>query len=164
MTTNTTRCAGCQSPVLHLQYLWLFLWYCSWNVFKYIYICIYLFPGSIMLSICLALERYITVCHPYFKLRRMQLQTSVCDKKREKAILQKQLINHLLKSRLLWIDKYVCRWSTKHYIVPVLLISVCYNFSRFYELSCVPYKCLFFWIVNKLNKMLHYKNSKFQLI
>ena len=98
------------------------------------------------------------------KLRRMQLQKSVCDKKREKAILQKQLINHLLKSRLLWIDKYVCRWSTKHYIVPVLLISVCYNFSRFYELSCVPYKCLFFWIVNKLNKMLHYKNSKFQLI
>ena len=47
----------------------------SWHdmcfLISILFIARYLIPGSIMLTICLALERYITVCHPYFKCRHM---------------------------------------------------------------------------------------------
>ena len=84
----------------------------------------------------------------------LQVQTHVSSKSTKcmRQPICKSSLYHLLKSTQLQlrIDKYVCRWSAKHYVVPVLLISVCYNFSRFYELEVWSYP-----ITGKANLLSH---------
>ena len=42
-----------------------------------------LYPGSIILTMCLALERFITVCHPFYKLNHGydHYKQNVCEQK-----------------------------------------------------------------------------------
>ena len=52
--------------------------------------------GSVYCTVAISLERYLTVCHPFY-----------------------------LASK---------RWSAKRYIIPIIVFSLLYNASRFFEL------------------------------
>jgi len=52
--------------------------------------------GSVYCTVCISIERYLTVCHPFYISAK--------------------------------------HWSSKRYIIPIIIFSVLYNVSRFFEL------------------------------
>ena len=65
---------------------------------------------------CLSLERFITVCYPFFKLRHR--------------------FRFLNSSKNLLSQKYF-RWEASYYVIPVTAISLIYNIPRFFELTVI---------------------------
>ena len=71
-----------------------------------------LITGSILLTMCLALGRFVTVCFPFF------------------------MINH----RYWYILMHPCifvssRWSARRYIIPICILAFFYNIIKFKELE-----------------------------
>ena len=78
-------------------------------------LCIIILWASILLTMCLALERWITVCFPFFKLRHRW-------------------------GWGLWgssSPSLTPSWPARYYILPVCLISILCNVTRFLELEVI---------------------------